>query len=183
MTQTLTTRRIVIAVGGLLALLALTLPFADALAGSDGGTGAGAVRPRPAPLLTGEALDGGRIALHDARGDVVVVNVWASWCAPCRAELPLLGALARKHAEDGLTVVGIDTNDRRDQAQRFLEQIGGTEPMRHVYDPDGEHAVEWGARGVPETFVIDRRGLVVARHSGEVSSTWLEKNAVARLSS
>lgn len=176
----LTPRRVGTAVVGLLLLVGLALPLSSALRG-DPAAGSGSTTPTPAPALRGESLTGQPTDLADFRGDVVLVNVWASWCAPCRDELPLLLETAEKHRADGLVLLGINTKDRRESAQDLLEEVGGLGVMRNVYDPRGRHAVAWGAHGVPETFVVDRRGRVVARHQGEVSADWIESTVVPLL--
>jgi cytochrome c biogenesis protein CcmG/thiol:disulfide interchange protein DsbE len=132
---------------------------------------------RPAPPLSGRTLDGGTLDLAQLRGGVVVVSVWAAWCAPCREELPVLVAAQRAHT--GLRLVGIDTRDGERQARQLLADVGG-EPGSSVVDPDGALAASWDVAGVPETFVVDAGGTVRARHLGAVSPPWLQ-DAVAPL--
>lgn len=134
----------------------------------------------PAPQLSGRTLDGGVFDLAEQRGTVVLVNVWASWCGPCRDELPLLGAAARGLAARGLVVVGIDTQDDPATARSFLAELGGV-PYPSVDDSDGRAAVDWGTFGVPETFVVDRDGIVRARAVGEVSPAWIDQNVLPLL--
>jgi cytochrome c biogenesis protein CcmG/thiol:disulfide interchange protein DsbE len=131
----------------------------------------------PAPALAGTTLDGGHLDLVDLRGSVVVVNVWASWCGPCREELPMLVEAAERWRGDGLQVVGIVTRDRGSAAADLLREAGASQ-LRSVQDPDGRLALSWGALGVPETFVVDRAGVVRARLVGPLSSGWLEEHAV-----
>lgn len=98
----------------------------------------------------------------DLAGKVSLVNVFASWCAPCRAEHPLLVALA---AEEGLQIVGINYKDRPDSALRFLSELGN--PYDRVgVDPEGRNSIDWGVYGVPETFLVGRDGTIVAKHVG-----------------
>jgi cytochrome c biogenesis protein CcmG/thiol:disulfide interchange protein DsbE len=134
----------------------------------------------PAPELSGRTLDGGVFDLAGQRGNVVLVNVWASWCGPCEAELPVLNAAARGLGPRGLVVVGIDTQDDPEQAREFLAERGGS-PYPSVDDSVGRAAVEWGTFGVPETFVVDRDGTVRARVVGEVSPAWIDQNVVPLL--
>lgn len=134
----------------------------------------------PAPPLAGPTLDGGSFDLADHRGKVVLVNVWASWCPPCRDEYPLLRAAALDLSPLGLQVVGIDTQDRPEDAQEFLDELGG-ENFPNVLDPDGRLAVEWGTFGVPETFVVDRDGRLVTRKIGVLTSDWIARNVVPLL--
>ncbi|MDG6110499.1 TlpA family protein disulfide reductase [Dactylosporangium aurantiacum] len=128
---------------------------------------------RPAPPLRGSTLDGGRFDLAEQRGRVVLVNVWASWCAPCRDELPAVATAQRRWSEQGLTVVGVDMRDGAEPARRLLDELGlGT--LVTVTDPKGTTAVAWGVRGVPETFVVDRSGTVRVWAQGAVDMAWLE---------
>ncbi|ANH39250.1 Thiol:disulfide interchange protein DsbE [Nocardioides dokdonensis FR1436] len=135
---------------------------------------------QPAPDLAGPTLDGGTYDLDEHRTEVVLVNVWASWCAPCRAEHPVLAAAAEGLGSRGLTVVGINTQDTPEKARAFLREMGG-EAYPSVLDRDGRHAVDWGTFGVPETFVIDETGTVRARQVGEVTPAWIEQHVVPLL--
>lgn len=130
----------------------------------------------PASPLAGPTLDGTVLDLADLRGSVVLVNVWASWCGPCRDELPVLVAAQERWGDDGLEVVGIDTRDRESAARALLSERGATS-IRSVVDQDGRLALSWGALGVPETFVVDRSGIVRARSIGPVDEGWLEQHA------
>ncbi|MDQ3609990.1 MAG: redoxin domain-containing protein [Actinomycetota bacterium] len=134
----------------------------------------------PAPPLAGPTLGGGRFNLAEHRGDVVLVNVWASWCVPCRREYPLLAEADRRLYPLGLRIVGIDTQDTVADATAFLNELGG-ENFPSVLDPDGRLAVEWGTFGVPETFVVDRDGLLVAKRVGELSPSWIVDRVIPLL--
>jgi DsbE subfamily thiol:disulfide oxidoreductase len=127
----------------------------------------------PAPPLRGEDLDGQLQDLTDLRGQVVVVNVWASWCPPCEAEIPILLDAQRRYADQGLAVLGIATQDRP-AAAREAAAAWGADAYPSIPDADGKLAVTWGTRGVPETFVVDRDGVVVERHIGPVTAQWLD---------
>ena len=117
---------------------------------------------QPAPMLDLERLDGEAAALQ---GEVWVLNVFASWCAPCRAELPVLGQLA---SEGGVRVVGLDYRDTPELGLAFLKRHGNPYALTWR-DPEGRGSLAWGVTGVPETFVIDRRGVVRLRHTGPVT--------------
>ncbi len=136
----------------------------------------------PAPPLAGATLDGDNFDLADHRGEVVLVNVWASWCVPCRREYPLLQQAQRELGPLGVQLVGINTQDSDEEARAFLDGLGG-ENYPSVLDPDGRLAVEWGIFGVPETFVVDQDGRLVARHVGELSGEWLTTNVLPLLDS
>lgn len=135
--------------------------------------GAAAVRPTAAPPLAGPTLAGGRLDLADLRGSVVVVNVWAAWCAPCRQELPVLVHTMSALRSRGVRLVGIDVRDGERQARDLLARIGG-DPAASLTDPEGRLAAAWQVRGVPETFVVDARGAIRARHVGAVTAGWLD---------
>jgi len=125
-----------------------------------------------APALSGPTVSGGQYTYRP--GAVTVVNIWASWCSPCRSELPTLVRLARQWSGHGVDVATIDTRDGVALAARFLRQTGGT-GLLAVRDPKGVLAVAWGATGVPETFVVDADGIVRAHWNGPVDPTWLSR--------
>lgn len=127
----------------------------------------------PAPRLAGATLDGGTFDLAEHTGSVAVVNVWASWCGPCRREHPLLVQAAKRLEPLGVTFVGINTQDTNADAKRFLDELGG-ESYPSVTDPKGRLAVEWGTFGVPETFIVDRDGRLRAKRIGEIRPGWIE---------
>jgi cytochrome c biogenesis protein CcmG, thiol:disulfide interchange protein DsbE len=98
-------------------------------------------------------------------GKVTVVNVWASWCAPCRIEHPLLTELAKR---PDITLAGINYKDEPENAVRFLTTLG--QPFAAVgMDRDGRAAVNWGVYGVPETFVVDGEGRIRYKHIGPLT--------------
>lgn len=133
-----------------------------------------------APALVGTTLTGDRFRLQPRPGTLTVVNVWASWCGPCRDEVPLLDHFAQEWRGRGVRVVTVNTRDGPVAARSFLSQVGARDLLA-VSDPDGRIAVAWGATGVPETFVVDQDGTVRAHQIGVVTSAWLEEQ-VARWS-
>ena len=104
------------------------------------------------------------------KGEVVLVNYWASWCAPCRIEHPQLMRLAA----EGMTILGVNYKDDADKALGFLRELG--DPFAATgADPEGRTALNWGVYGVPETFVVDGNGKVVLRFAGPVTAQIYEK--------
>ena len=98
------------------------------------------------------------------RGDVVLVNFWASWCPPCRAEHPLIESLA----EEGITVLGVNYRDDPARALDFLSELGN--PYAAIgADPRARLGLDWGVVGLPETFVVNGRGEILYRHAGPVT--------------
>ena len=130
----------------------------------------------PAPQWTKQLpkLDGGSAALSDWKGHVVVLNLWASWCPPCREEGPLLERTQQAIAPKGATVVGVTWNDSIPDAKAFAKKVGMTYP--ELRDVNGSFARAWGTKGLPETFIIDRKGKVLAISRGEVTAKWLNAN-------
>jgi cytochrome c biogenesis protein CcmG/thiol:disulfide interchange protein DsbE len=116
---------------------------------------------------------GRRASLADYRGKVVVLNFWASWCKPCIEELPLLERTQRTIAPSNATVLGIDYKDVTGDAMRFVRRFRVSYPS--LRDRDGRYADEYGSRAFPETFVIDRRGRIVASRRGPVDQRWLDR--------
>lgn len=106
--------------------------------------------------------------------DVLVVNVWASWCAPCRIEHLQIQALSK---QDGVTVAGINYKDEPDNAARFLRELGN--PYHFIgADRLGLVSVEFGVYGVPETFLIDRAGIIRAKYIGEITPDILHEDVL-----
>lgn len=126
---------------------------------------------KASPAFSLPALErpGGESApLTDAdlrQGGVSILNLWASWCAPCRIEQPQLVALSQRQ---DVTLYGVAYRDQPDASRRFLKELG--DPFAKVgRDADGQVALRWGVEGVPETFIIDGKGQVVLKHTGPIS--------------
>ncbi|AXE25299.1 TlpA family protein disulfide reductase [Streptomyces globosus] len=159
--------------------------------GGAGGTGTGAAPAvadpgaRPAaPELAGADLDGRQVDLAGLRGQVVVVNVWGSWCAPCRAEADDLERVSRQTRGDGVRFLGINIRDRdREAARSFVRAHGLGFPSLH--DPEGALLLRFppsvlNPQTVPSTLVVDRRGRVAAAIGGSVTEEQL-RPLVARV--
>jgi len=154
----------------------------------------GSGRALPAPGFTLDVLEGGtlpaglerrlgtplargRLALADLRGTPVVLNMWASWCNPCREEAGRLQQGWRTLGPRGVLFLGLDIQDLEGDARAFSHRYGMTYPS--VREPGRDVANRYGATGIPETFFIDARGRVVAHVIGVVSSRQLLDGARA----
>lgn len=128
-----------------------------------------------APVVEGTTLDGQSWSSADAVGDVLVLNVWASWCAPCRAEAPDLEAAWVETQDEGVQFVGLNTRDSDAAARAYVERFGITYPS--VVDTDGMIQLQFRdtlpPQAIPSTLVVDRQGRVAARFLGVVDETTL----------
>ena len=117
-----------------------------------------------APDFVLPRLDGKVQALSNYRGKVVMLNLWATWCPPCIAEMPLINDLAQTYADQGLTIVGIAGDENADDVHAFVQET----PLYFdvLLDPQGAVGTEYGITGYPETFLIDREGRLLAKFIG-----------------
>jgi cytochrome c biogenesis protein CcmG/thiol:disulfide interchange protein DsbE len=167
-------------VAGLLAILGWRLSHQ----GSGGVASAVAHGKRPAaPGFDLPRLDGGgNLSLASLRGKVVVLNFWASWCAPCKQEAPHFESTWEQYRSRGVVVVGVDVNDFTGDAKHFAHRYGVTYPLLH--DGSGKTLGPYGVSLLPETFVIDRSGHVLAdRVPGEVTGAQLDASVQRALRS
>jgi cytochrome c biogenesis protein CcmG, thiol:disulfide interchange protein DsbE len=162
----------------LIALLAYGLAQNEPDRGVDEALARGERSPAPAlelPKLGG----GGSASLADYRGQVVVLNFWASWCKPCKDESPLLQRWHRRMRGRGGIVLGVDMLDVTDRAQAFIAEYGLTYPM--LKDKDGEGLESFGVAQYPETFVIDRQGRIAAVARGPVDEQFMRRSVAPLL--
>jgi cytochrome c biogenesis protein CcmG/thiol:disulfide interchange protein DsbE len=133
------------------------------------------LRGRVAADFVLEALDGAQVRLSDLRGKVVVLNFWASWCLSCKFEHPFLVEAEQKYANDDMQIIGVIYQDTRSNAVRYMREMGGTWP--NLIDPGSRVAIDYGVYGVPETFFIDRDGVIAYKQIGPVDrrllDTWI----------
>lgn len=158
--------RSVIAVLGVLAVVGL-LVFGLASKGSSGLAVGDPVPTAPMPKLEGD----GSQSLAEYRGRWVLVNFWASWCPPCRAEAPALEEFHRRLQGPGFTVLGIDSRDLSDDGRAFVRRYGLSYPQ--LRDADGDVSQDYGTTGLPESYLVDPQGKVRLHSVGEVDEEYL----------
>jgi len=145
------------------------------LRGGDASIVPSALIGRPVPAFDLPALAGidvpGLTTSDFANGEVIVLNVWASWCVPCRAEHPVLQRLVSR---EGVTLYGINYKDDAGAAARFLRQLGN--PFARIgADESGRVGLDWGVYGVPETYIVDGEGRIAYKHVGALTPDAMEK--------
>ena len=122
----------------------------------------------PAPRYAATTLAGDSVSTESLKGKVVLLNVWATWCAPCREEIPFLQSVYEKHRGDGLEIIGVSVDARGDEEtiHGFVKDFGMTYPVWR--DPDERVQSLFLALGVPASYIIDRRGILRWRRLGIV---------------
>jgi len=148
-----------------LSLLSLTAACDKTTADSATPTAGSATPGSPAPALAAPRLDGAAFDLAAERGKLVLVDFWASWCEPCRRELPALEALYKAHAAAGLVVVGVSLDEQRGDAEAFLRQIQPSFPI--VFDADRSLGKLWSPPKMPTVFLVERDGTIARVFEGE----------------
>ncbi len=159
--------------------LALALMVAIAflyLPAPGGGSGPAALAGKPASSFQSEDLSGHPMSLATFRGHVVVLNLWASWCPPCRAEMPDLQRLSRAYASRGLVVLGVDQGEARERAAAFATSLGITYPI--LVDQSQQYGRVYAALGMPTTIIVDRNGIVATGFDGALTFTQMRDAVV-----
>lgn len=122
-------------------------------------------KPAPAFKLTQLNEPGKTISPQDMAGQVWLLNVWASWCVSCRQEHPVLMDFANQHV---VPIIGLNYKDGREDGAGWLRQFGNPYKLS-AFDADGRVGIDYGVYGVPETFIIDKRGVIRLKHVGPVT--------------
>ncbi len=128
---------------------------------------------KPAPEFSAPKLNAPEQTLThaDLKGQVWLFNVWASWCVSCRAEHPILNQFAKQYA---VVIIGLNYKDEPEDAKTWLKTLGNPYNVS-IMDTDGRIGIDYGVYGVPETFVIDKKGLIRYKHTGPVSADDVQK--------
>jgi peroxiredoxin len=120
--------------------------------------------PSPAPGFTLPDLERGKVSLKDFRGKLLMLNFWASWCVPCREEMPAMERLYQKYRDHGFVILGVNVKDDKKSAISFVRELKITFPIG--FDPNGDVGLLYGAWGLPATYLIDANGIALARAWG-----------------
>jgi cytochrome c biogenesis protein CcmG/thiol:disulfide interchange protein DsbE len=163
------TRRIAAAVGVAVAAAAVVVAVIASTRGSEPGIAKG----QPAPAIVGTDLDGNPVDLAALRGHPVLVNFWASWCGPCREEMPLLAAKAAAHAGSGLTILGVLSDDNLTSGRSFEQTYGATWPS--VFDSDGSIKRAYRVVGRPQSYFLDANGILRSIQIGYLTDADFER--------
>ena len=128
---------------------------------------------KPAPEFSAPKLNapGEKLTPADLKGQVWLFNVWASWCVSCRAEHPILNQFAKQYA---VVIIGLNYKDEPEDAKTWLKTLGNPYNVS-IMDQDGRIGIDYGVYGVPETFVIDKKGLIRYKHTGPVAAEDVQK--------
>lgn len=163
----------------------LLIPVQAGQLTTDPGIGLTVIPPedRSAPLdISGVDLDGQPISLSDSRGEVTVINSWATWCPPCRAEMPEFADVARKLEGQGVTFIGINVQDDLERAREYTADT----PYRSIVDEDGSLVAripDVPPRSLPVTVILDRQGRIAVRIVGPIVLGTLEETVLGVLAS
>ena len=139
-------------------------PLAAALLACSLAAGAATPNPAPAPDFALPARDGGEVRLSDLRGQVVMINFWATWCGPCRQEMPLLEQLQARYEPLGFTLLGVNVEPDSALAAEFLQRVPVSFPI--LFDRESKVSEQFGVEAMPSTVLIDREGRVRHVHRG-----------------
>ena len=151
----------------MLTILVLVLASGLVMTGCSGPT-QGAQVGKLAPGFQLTDLDGQSVSLSDFRGKPVLLNFWASWCGPCRSEMPFIQRLHEEWADKGLVIVAVNIGESSSQAKEFVESYGL--PFLVLLDTEQETALSYNVRGIPATFFIDKDGIIQDIKVGAFSS-------------
>ncbi len=154
------------------ALLLLAATIGACGGGASAGSATGVNQGNLASDFTLETIDGTKVSLSDYRGDVVLVNFWATWCPPCRAEIPDLEAAYQARQGDGFVVLGINVEEPREAVAPFAQAIGMSYPV--LLDRGGQVMKMYRAPGLPMSLILDRDGVIQVRHVGFLTREQLE---------
>lgn len=126
---------------------------------------------KPAPTFDLRTFSGNTVTLDELEGNAVVINFWASWCIPCISEIQILEKAHTKFEDQPIKIIGVNIWDEKQAAMDFLEKYNVS--FTNAYDPDEKIQIDYGVGGVPETFFVNKNGLLAEKYSGELTQNIL----------
>ncbi len=147
--------------------------------GSSSGTSEGITEGHRAPDFRLEALDGSQVSLREHEGQVVLINFWATWCEPCRVEIPDLEAVYQARRDDGFAVLGVNSQETRGAVEPFVTSMGVSYPI--LMDESGRVAKTYRPVGLPMSVLVDQEGIIQVRHLGLLTADQLQEYLAALL--
>jgi peroxiredoxin len=171
----------IIAALGLLLLIQACTPSSQAMQGDQQEAAVGINVGEIAPDFTLLDLDGNEVGLSEFRGEVVFVNFWATWCPPCRAEMPDIESLYQEYKDKGVVVIGIDIGESEATVRQFVQQGGYS--WTFVLDSTGAVAANYNIRAIPTSFFIDREGVIQAVNIGAMTKQGMEARLAEAMTS
>ncbi len=154
-------------------LLLILAVGVTACTGGSSGTSRGVGEGNLARDFTLRTLDGTEVSLSDYRGNVVLINFWATWCPPCTAEIPDLEAAYRERQDEGFVVLGVNEEESREQVEPFVIALNMTYPV--LLDESGRVLRLYRGVGLPMSVIVDQEGVIRARHVGYLPAEQLER--------
>jgi peroxiredoxin len=127
----------------------------------------------PAPELSLNDLKGEKVSISDYNQKIVMINNWATWCPPCKAEMPILSKYFKEHRDQGFLLVGIEAGDPTKEVEKFIKDYGLSFPI--LLDPNNKSLIAFHNDNLPSSYVIDRNGNVILAWTGPISKAMLEK--------
>jgi thiol-disulfide isomerase/thioredoxin len=140
----------------------------------------GSIEGSLAPDFAFSSFQGERLRLSDFRGQPVLINFWASWCGPCRTEMPDLESALQRYSDQRLVIIGVNYGERFEPARAFIQELD-VELTAFAYDPDQAIARSYEVQGLPTSFFIDRDGVIVQGIAGQLTPRLLESGISAAL--
>ena len=127
----------------------------------------------PAPDLTLNDLHGEKVTIADYQEQIVLINNWATWCPPCKAEMPILSKYYEDHRNQGFILIGIEAGDLADEVTKFVDETGITFPI--LLDPNTTSLILFHNDNLPSSYVVDHNGIVILAWTGPINRVMLEK--------
>jgi thiol-disulfide isomerase/thioredoxin len=127
----------------------------------------------PAPEITLNDLKGEQVSISDYNEKIVMINNWATWCPPCKAEMPILSKYYKEHLDEGFVLVGIEAGDPINEVEIFVKDYGLTFPI--LLDPNNKSLIAFHNDNLPSSYVVDKNGNVILAWTGPISTAMLEK--------